>query len=286
VRIGSLLPACAVGVATHPILDWLNTYGIRLLMPFDDRWFYGDAVFIVDPWLWLILGGTVMLARAGRRPRWWVWAGPAALASALVLGPAIVPGSAKVLWVVGLGVLGVLRLACGGRARSRVVGRVGLGVAALYVVASVGAATAWKSWALTELRRQGISSIDAVMVGPTPADPFRWEIVVRSGTAYRTGTLHVWGGARLHLRERVVPIDPDPTRVEAARRSPCIAGVLRWMRFPFAEVERTATGYTVYFLDARYVRERARGGFGVAAVELDRDLEPRGCDASRARELP
>ena len=31
-------------------------------MPFSDRWFYGDTLFIVDPWLWLILGGAVMLA--------------------------------------------------------------------------------------------------------------------------------------------------------------------------------------------------------------------------------
>ena len=47
---------------SHPFLDWLNNYGVRLLMPFSDRWFYGDTLFIVDPWLWLILGGGVMLA--------------------------------------------------------------------------------------------------------------------------------------------------------------------------------------------------------------------------------
>ena len=44
---------------THPVLDWLNNYGIRLLMPFSPRWFYGDAVFIIDPWLWLALGGAL-----------------------------------------------------------------------------------------------------------------------------------------------------------------------------------------------------------------------------------
>ena len=35
----------------------LNSYGVRLLMPFSDRWFYGDALYIVDPWLYLLLGG-------------------------------------------------------------------------------------------------------------------------------------------------------------------------------------------------------------------------------------
>jgi inner membrane protein len=46
-------------------LDWLNTYGVRLLAPFDWRWFYGDAVFIVDPWIWVVLGTGVWLG--GRR---------------------------------------------------------------------------------------------------------------------------------------------------------------------------------------------------------------------------
>jgi inner membrane protein len=37
-------------------MDFTNSYGVRLLMPFSDRWFYGDALYIVDPWLYLTLG--------------------------------------------------------------------------------------------------------------------------------------------------------------------------------------------------------------------------------------
>lgn len=48
---------------THPLLDWFNTYGIRFLMPFSNHWFAGDAVFIVDPYWWMLLGGTLYLAR-------------------------------------------------------------------------------------------------------------------------------------------------------------------------------------------------------------------------------
>jgi inner membrane protein len=62
-RPAAVLALCYVGVLTHVFLDFLNNYGIRLLMPFSDRWFYGDAVFIVDPWLWLMLGAGVLLAR-------------------------------------------------------------------------------------------------------------------------------------------------------------------------------------------------------------------------------
>jgi inner membrane protein len=53
-------------VLTHPVLDTLNTYGVRWLMPFSGRWFYGDTLFIVDPWIWLILGAGVVLSRRRR----------------------------------------------------------------------------------------------------------------------------------------------------------------------------------------------------------------------------
>ncbi len=63
VRPRQVLLLAAVAVWSHPFLDWLNTYGVRLLMPFSRRWFYGDTLFIVDPWLVLVLGLGVALAR-------------------------------------------------------------------------------------------------------------------------------------------------------------------------------------------------------------------------------
>jgi inner membrane protein len=60
-----VLALAVIGVWSHPLLDWLNTYGIRLLMPFSDRWFAGDAVFIVDPILWLLLASALVAARRG-----------------------------------------------------------------------------------------------------------------------------------------------------------------------------------------------------------------------------
>jgi inner membrane protein len=62
-RFGPLLLVSAIGVVSHPLLDLLNTYGVRLLSPFSDRWFYGDALFVVDPWMWLLLGGGAFLSR-------------------------------------------------------------------------------------------------------------------------------------------------------------------------------------------------------------------------------
>ena len=69
-----LLALSYVGVLSHVFLDWLNTYGVRLLTPFDWRWFYGDVVFVIDPWLWVVLGAGVWLARRRGSP------GPARMA--------------------------------------------------------------------------------------------------------------------------------------------------------------------------------------------------------------
>ena len=63
-RPARLLLLSYVGVLSHLGLDALNPYGLRILAPFDWRWFYGDTLFIIDPWLWLMLGAGVGLARA------------------------------------------------------------------------------------------------------------------------------------------------------------------------------------------------------------------------------
>jgi len=66
---GWLLLLSYVGVYSHVFLDFLNNYGIRLLTPFEWRWFYGDTLFIMDPWLWLTLGAGVWLSRRVASPR-------------------------------------------------------------------------------------------------------------------------------------------------------------------------------------------------------------------------
>ena len=66
-RAGTLLMLSYIGVISHVLLDLLNNYGVRILMPLSGRWFYGDSVFIVDIWLWLTLGAGVFLARRRRR---------------------------------------------------------------------------------------------------------------------------------------------------------------------------------------------------------------------------
>jgi inner membrane protein len=56
VKAGQILLLSYLGVLLHVLLDFLNSYGVRLLMPFSERWFYGDALYIVDPIMYVTLG--------------------------------------------------------------------------------------------------------------------------------------------------------------------------------------------------------------------------------------
>jgi inner membrane protein len=85
VKIGALLLVCLIGTLSHPALDFLNTYGTRVLDPVSHRWFYGDTLFIMDPWIWLMLIlGLEYSWRAERLGR--NWQRPAIWALGAVLG--------------------------------------------------------------------------------------------------------------------------------------------------------------------------------------------------------
>lgn len=73
-----------IGCLTHPALDWLNVYGIRLLEPFSSQWFYGDTLFIIDVWLWALMGFATWFSLR-REKREGEWRRPARIALSVAL---------------------------------------------------------------------------------------------------------------------------------------------------------------------------------------------------------
>ena len=72
IKVGGLLLACFIGVLSHPLLDLMNTYGVRLFEPPSHRWFYGDVLFIIDPWIWIaIIIGLELSWRSEQRGSDW-----------------------------------------------------------------------------------------------------------------------------------------------------------------------------------------------------------------------
>ena len=254
-----------LAVVSHPALDWLNTYGMRWWMPFDGSWTYGDSVFIVDPWLWLVLGGVWLL---GRRPS--IPVAVAGIAVAILLIAATARRAPALLPVVSLLLLALAALAW---SRFEAVARrrstwaaAALAVAGLYVGALLVLQPLSERAVTRRLADEGISASE-LMVGPTPANPLLWDVVARDGDAYRTGRLSWPAGAALSLVPRALPAaDAHPLWPSIVTRSD-IRGFLGWARFPWLEVETTPTGRRVWVMDARYARART-DGFGGARIDL------------------
>ncbi|MEE9434154.1 MAG: metal-dependent hydrolase [Sphingorhabdus sp.] len=81
---GWLLALAFIGCLSHPAMDWLNVYGVRLLEPFSSQWFYGDTLFIIDVWIWAALIIGVGLSLRGERKGQGNWQRPAWVSFAAV----------------------------------------------------------------------------------------------------------------------------------------------------------------------------------------------------------
>ncbi len=251
-----LLILSAIGILTHPFLDWLNNYGMRWLMPFRGTWYYGDAVYIMDPWLWLVLGCGWL---AGKRPSillvalWLIFT---ALLVWVVSGRA--PEYVPLVLIVAL-----IQLAALFWRGKRSLATIALVIAFGYI----GARLAINAVTALEVRKQ-LPGVQRLMVSPHPIDPRRWDVVAQMPDVYRFGR-YTWATRTLTLAEDQLPL-PQPTREwEIARRDPSIQGFMTWVRFPWYEIERTPTGTRVLIHDARYAtRRRAGGGFGGVEVEV------------------
>ena len=265
---GWLLGLCYLACLTHPFLDWLNNYGLRWWMPFRDTWYYGDSVFIMDPYLWLILGlGWVI----GRRP-----AKISGITAALMAG--------LVIWLVGsrapaylpivASVFGVLLLAFLWRPRTRWLSAhraatTGLILGGTYIgiMISLHAFTVPRVGA--ELQHRGLAPYAELMAGPTPANPLAWDIVVAADGVYRWGR-YDWRHRSLVMSQAELPAarsSPYWNEISASGQS---AGFLRWTRFPWFETDPANLHTSIYLMDARYTRSRT-GGFGATKIDLVTD---------------
>ncbi len=276
-RAGPLLRLTAAGVWSHPLLDWLNTYGVRFLMPFDGTWFYGDALFIIDPWVWLLAGLTVVLASPAT---WASAAGWALLATAAtaVTGAVIgfgrfvdTPPPTAVAWGASLAAIVWLRVT--GRELDRLPYVAAACLAAVTMYAggmAIASRTAERYTAALLTIQNGAAPVDVLAI-PVPANVFRRGIVAVYPDVYRFYELDWLTAPPLRRTAHPVPRGPEGPVVEAALTAPHVWGLAIWRRFPAYTVNETADGWVVTISDMRYAR-RPGAGLGGATVRLDRDL--------------
>lgn len=276
---GGLLFASLLAGATHPLLDWTNNYGVRPFLPFSDRWYYGDLVFIADPYLWLLVGGALFLSTSRAI---WQKVGWALLGASLTLLIFLVPSrsrfdlptATRVIWVVGLlALIWARSLGIGERWGSRLARGALFGIVIYWLGLSAFHAVAYhraRSIADELAQAQG-ESVARLAAMPTLANPMRWQVVFETDRAsYRFDLALIDGmkgdGAVRYEKPRGLAAE---VLARAAIADRCVAALLGFARFPIARVVFDCpNGVEVRLADLRYaeLRPEARRGFSLAVT--------------------
>jgi inner membrane protein len=275
INLPGLLLASLVATATHPLMDWTNNYGVRLLLPWNARWFYGDFVFIIDPFLWIVLGGSAFLLTAKTTKQIIIWAVIALVPSYLVLvgpgGPRLLANEVllRLLWIVALIVLvSLYRRNIGGRAGAKIA-ITALALVTIYCAGlAVTHAVVLRQAKLeaTSIANRNAEQVVDVAAMPTVANPTEWICVMETERATYRFNLSLLrsaaGSARIVRYEK--PQGLDAEAVALAARDSRSQVFLGFARFPVVRVagEDCATQTLVQFADLRYTEPgRSRGTF-------------------------
>ena len=276
----TLAGLAVLGGLVHVAFDFCNNYGVHPFWPAYSGWFYGDAIFIVDPWLLLITLGMALGVSPSPILR-----GVLLLGLGALLALAWLSGLAGVRLAIALTVASFVWVPALWRASFAV--RWGVGGSALLALGLVllvtrhnARASAREALAGTE---PGLTLVDLVST-PAPGNPMCWTLlavqasqssyVVRQGLASGWPWLSSARACPAMSRGQTAPLGrpsaaaPDErrlvwtsefraprARLESVQRDDCVArAFLRFARVPFW-VERSERAQLIG--DLRFDRSSA-----------------------------
>jgi inner membrane protein len=177
----------------HVAMDALNSYGVHPWWPFDNRWFYGDSVFIVEPLFWASAASLAFLLRS------YIARGLVVLALLGGLYLAFVTEFVAAGSIAVFCALVVAMLALGRMAPPRVALSVAIGAwlatTVVFAIASRQAVGRVDAYAAAHLANW--TTMDRVLT-PLPMNPLCWEVI-----------LIQTAGGQYALRRAIVSIAPS-----------------------------------------------------------------------------
>jgi inner membrane protein len=221
-----------IGLASHLLLDLMNAYGVRLLLPFSADWLRLDIASVVDLWIWV----ACLLAVAG-------------------------PFLSR---LVGLEI--------GAKnARPRHHGR-GFAIAALVFVlvyeSGRGALHARAVASLEAREYQGAVPVRTAAL-PDPVNPFRWRGLVETAEFYAVADVNLNGEFNPSRAAVFGKTEPN-SAIDAARRTETFREFLRFSQFPFWRVSPSSAredATVVEAFDMRFGSPRDPGFMASATVD-------------------
>ncbi|MEO8624506.1 MAG: metal-dependent hydrolase [bacterium] len=231
-RFGLLISAALL---SHLVLDSWNSYGVHPFWPFDNRWLYGDAIYIAEPWLWILLGVAAVMNARSRLPRVMI----ATLLGVLIIVVAwfkfisIIAFASLTLFAVSMALM-MTNLPRRARAMAA------LATATVFVVAMFGISHVVEQRAIASIARAPGAQVVDMALSPEPANPLCWSALgvvkdERAGEYVMTrGSVALVDIARCGAADhgRVVweaPVRQSLTNLRHSVRDDC--RVRAWMQF-------------------------------------------------------
>ncbi len=218
--------AALFAVLLHLAMDSLNSYGVHPFWPLQNRWLYGDSVFIVEPLYWA--AALPLLFRVRSRTARVILA----LAPLVALALCLLTGMATPAWCFGYGLFGAAMLVIGARTSAPFAlfssAGVTLLVTALFVFC--GSVAARRIDAIASADFSGDRLVDHVLT-PAPLNPLCWDVLLLETRAdryfVRAGVLSISPAVVAPQRCPRTPIRPATSLLTPLRASP--SGEVRWV---------------------------------------------------------
>jgi inner membrane protein len=156
----------------HIAMDFSNNYGVHPFWPIDDRWMYGDAVFIIEPFFWAAAIPPLFFAARAVGTR-------LVLAAVLVLGIVLCWALSFVPFLSALAVTLLSAATALASRRAAPPKRIAIGVATSWaIVAIFFAASHAAKAALLSSPVVAERSVDDIIATPLPANPLCFAVLV------------------------------------------------------------------------------------------------------------
>lgn len=210
------LIVCAVGAASHIVLDLVSGIGVQLFWPFRAGWLGWDLSTNLDPWILILLAAALLLPELLR------------LISEEIGERKTTSGGQRSAFIA----LVILVLYIGARANLR-----------------------GKAISLLESREyHGRPDVQAGAF-PLASTPFSWRGVVATDTTVDELQISLLPGSEFDPDRTLTQYKPEPSDVlDAGQRTQAAKTFLAYARFPFASVERVEEGYRFELRDLRFPR--------------------------------
>jgi len=169
-----LIALAVLAPLLHIAMDACNSYGVHPWWPFDNRWLYGDSVFIVEPLLWAATAAPLAFLLRSRIAR-----GAMVLVLLVGLYLALVTGMATRGSIAAYGVLTAIMLAVGWKTRPRTALGVAImsciAIVAVFAIASREASARLDAYADAHITRW--KTLDRILTS-MPMNTLCWDVIL------------------------------------------------------------------------------------------------------------